>query len=60
MSNRPEYLIISESDANDLEHTVNDFINKGYTCLGGLAISNHNGFREYCQAMIKEIKTISE
>lgn len=52
MTEKPIYIIVQEHGAENIQISVNDFIENGYMPIGGVSIlDQHAGF-VYVQAMI--------
>lgn len=49
------YVVVAENELFDLEETVNRFLGKGYTPLGGVSITVRHNSNDiiFTQAMIK-------
>lgn len=48
-----EYIVVYESTPYDLETTVEEKIKRGFTPLGGIAVTSINNRMKYYQAMVR-------
>ncbi|VAV92548.1 hypothetical protein MNBD_ALPHA01-1480 [hydrothermal vent metagenome] len=50
-----EYVILEDFEIKNLQHKVNQLMEKNYKPVGGIATANQkDGFIEYIQAMIRD------
>jgi hypothetical protein len=49
-----KYFVVQESSADALTDTVNEMLEDGWKLQGGMSVGGDNGYRFFCQAMIKE------
>lgn len=56
---RTEYRVIVKDGSYDLNVDVNEFLEKGWECLGGVSIAYDDGMKvlTYAQAIIKKTQT---
>ncbi len=53
-----KYVILEDFEIKNLQHKVNQLLEKNYKPVGGIATaSQKDGFIEYIQAMIKDEQT---